>query len=234
MARQQAAATSWVQRIGPNCQRSQSAGPTLRIGARTRTHVAADQPSVSAPGCARPRRRPTFGRCPDQCLSVSGIMNPSPGLKGRYPAPLDERAVPKGLRPEAGGLREESKYSVPQASGLKPHSFSSGPGGARILVCGFSGHRRAPAAGWSRLSYRPVLFAPPCLGGIRLRKKARCPCDTEPFRAFRPPERPSVTSAEDGRGYSRRAVFVGKTLYLAARSIPSLCVLGSNSVVKTT
>ena len=40
--------------------------------------------------------------------------------------------------------------------------------------------------------------------------------------------RPSVTSAEEGRGYSRRA------WYLAARNILSLCVLGSNSVVKTT
>ena len=34
MARQQAAATSWVQRIGPNCQRSRAPGGT-------RTHVAA-------------------------------------------------------------------------------------------------------------------------------------------------------------------------------------------------
>jgi hypothetical protein len=47
------------------------------------------------------------------------------------------------------------------------------------------------------------------------------------FRAFRPPERPSVTSAEYGRGYSRRA------WYLVALNILCLCVLGSNSAVKT-
>jgi hypothetical protein len=39
--------------------------------------------------------------------------------------------------------------------------------------------------------------------------------------------RPSVTSAEDGRGYSRRA------LYLVGRNILPLCVLGLNSIVRT-
>jgi hypothetical protein len=43
--------------------------------------------------------------------------------------------------------------------------------------------------------------------------------------------RPSVTSAEDGQGDSRRAASARRAEYLAWRNIPSRYALGSNSVV---
>ena len=56
-----------------------------------------------------------------------------------------------------------------------------------------------------RLSYRPALpFLSPSIAIVGQRKKARCPCDTEPLGAFRPSVRPSVTSAEGGQGDSRQ------------------------------
>ena len=85
-------------------------------------------------------------------------------------------------------------------------------------------------------SQLPTRGCPPAsLADLSPRKKARCPCDTEPLGGFQTVLRPRVTSAGDGRGYSRRAVSIAvRTRYLVARNIPSLCVLGSNSVVKTT
>ena len=75
-----------------------------------------------------------------------------------------------------------------------------------------------------RLSYRPSIrfFFPRSASN----KKGPVSRDTRPLVALKPIYRPSVTSAMDARGYSLRA-------YLAARNNPHLCILESNSAVKT-
>ena len=102
---------------------------------------------------------------------------------------------------------------------------ASGSGGARILVCGFSGHRRPCCAECPRLSYRPNVYVP-WLCVLRQRNKKPDVLVTPGFlRACRPPLRSSVTSAIDARSYYPRACIA------ATGNNPRIFVLGLDLVV---
>jgi hypothetical protein len=85
------------------------------------------------------------------------------------------------------------------------------------------------------LSYRPVsLSTHLCrrrLVEFQSTKKGPMSLRHRALGGFQTAGRPSVTSAEDGPGDSRRAASAQTAEYLAGRNVPSRCVLGSNSVV---
>ena len=99
--------------------------PTSRTSVRT----AGLEPAISC----TPSRRDTQASLRSDLSSPCGSRTRLFGLKGRCPQPIDERAA------SARGL---CAAEAPVCA----HADRSGPGGARTLVCGFSGRRYTVSA----------------------------------------------------------------------------------------
>jgi hypothetical protein len=126
------------------------------------------EPAISC----TPSRRDTQASLRSVLSSPCGSRTRLFGLKGRCPQPIDERAV------------SARSFHAAEAQ-LGAHAERSGPGGARTLVCGFSGRR-----------YTVSATSPTKKPGVT------CTCDTGLLGTHRD-LRSSVTSARDARaGYS--------------------------------
>jgi hypothetical protein len=126
-----------------------------------------------------------FNRCRSHIV-CSPVSSPKrsrtfvSALSERRPEPLDDRAVCDSL------TRVGFEPNLSSLKGWQPHQKSNGPCCARtgcakwVERClnprlrRFSVRRRAPTAGWSRLSYRPMIGEDIAAGT----KKARCRGDT--------------------------------------------------------
>jgi hypothetical protein len=127
-----------------------------RLIARPLTTLWAVPGAVSSPPTTAARR------CPDQCLSVGlvGIEPTSSGLRDRCITlsatvprkwPVRESNPPFRLEgPMSSTDRRTSRRRRAPSTQLRlrqcAHVFRSGPGGARTLVCGFSGRRYTVSA----------------------------------------------------------------------------------------
>ena len=137
-------------------------------------------------------------------------------MKDQYPEPIDERAVSCCLGAPAA---HADRCRI---------SFRANSVGREALESSSAAFQATAKP--SQLPTRVAALPPPWLTSVH--EKRPDVLATPSLRGCQTELRPSVTSAADRRGYSRRAVFLVETRFLAARSIPYRCVLGSNSAVR--